>query len=91
ASAQRRRRGRRRAGPLPGGPAHRHVGHARRAPAVSTTIVDVSPFSTNGALVLSNARGVERRGFYRQVLGYTCGIVAAGPVVAWGALVLPWS
>ncbi|WP_329437541.1 SLC13 family permease [Streptomyces sp. NBC_01280] len=59
--------------------------------AVSTTIVDVSPFSTNGALVLSNARGVERRGFYRQVLGYTCGIVAAGPVVAWGALVLPWS
>ncbi|MDI3404756.1 SLC13 family permease [Streptomyces cavernicola] len=59
--------------------------------AVSTTIVDVSPFSTNGALVLSNARGVERRGFYRQVLGYTCGIVAAGPVVAWGTLVLPWS
>ncbi|MFE6157519.1 SLC13 family permease [Streptomyces sp. NPDC056486] len=59
--------------------------------AVSTTIVDVSPFSTNGALVLSNARGVERRGFYRKVLGYTCGIVAAGPVVAWGALVVPWS
>ena len=59
--------------------------------AVSTTIVDVSPFSTNGALVLSNARGVDRRGFYRQVLGYTCAIVGLGPVVAWGALVLPWS
>ncbi|GAA2603662.1 SLC13 family permease [Streptomyces axinellae] len=59
--------------------------------AVSTTIVDVSPFSTNGALVLSNARGVDRRGFYRQVLGYTCAIVGFGPVVAWGALVLPWS
>ena len=59
--------------------------------AVSTTIVDVSPFSTNGALVLSNARGVDRRGFYRQVLGYTCTIVGLGPVVAWGALVLPWS
>lgn len=59
--------------------------------AVSTTIVDVSPFSTNGALVLSNARGVERRSFYRQIVGYTCGIVGAGPVLAWGALVLPWS
>ncbi|WP_245654524.1 SLC13 family permease [Streptomyces violens] len=59
--------------------------------AVSTTIVDTSPFSTNGALVLSNARGVDTRRFYRQIIGYTGGIVALGPVVAWGALVLPWS
>nr|WP_229864501.1 SLC13 family permease [Streptomyces djakartensis] len=59
--------------------------------AVSTTIVDTSPFSTNGALVLSNARGVDARRFYRQIIGYTGGIVALGPVVAWGALVLPWS
>ncbi|MBZ4018329.1 SLC13 family permease [Streptomyces purpurogeneiscleroticus] len=59
--------------------------------AVSTTIVDTSPFSTNGALVLSNARGVDTRRFYRQVIGYTGSIVALGPVVAWGALVLPWS
>ncbi|WP_425837985.1 SLC13 family permease [Streptomyces fractus] len=58
---------------------------------VSATIVDVSPFSTNGALVLSNARGVDARRFYRQVISYTGGIVALGPVVAWGALVLPWS
>ncbi|WP_368396894.1 SLC13 family permease [Streptomyces sclerotialus] len=59
--------------------------------AVSTTIVDTSPFSTNGALVLSNARGIDTRRFYRQIIGYTGGIVALGPVVAWGALVLPWS
>lgn len=59
--------------------------------AVSTTIVDTSPFSTNGALVLGNARGVDTRRFYRQVMGYTGGIVAIGPVVAWGALVVPWS
>ncbi|WP_020670361.1 SLC13 family permease [Amycolatopsis nigrescens] len=57
--------------------------------AISTTIVDVSPFSTNGALVLSNVRGVDRQRFYRQVIGYTCGIVGFGPVLAWGALVLP--
>lgn len=59
--------------------------------AVSTTIVDTSPFSTNGALVLANARGVDNRRFYRQIISYTGGIVALGPVVAWGALVLPWS
>ncbi|WP_326806547.1 MULTISPECIES: SLC13 family permease [unclassified Streptomyces] len=59
--------------------------------AVSTTIVDTSPFSTNGALVLANARGVDTRRFYRQIIGYTGSIVALGPVVAWGALVLPWS
>ncbi|WP_345744014.1 SLC13 family permease [Streptomyces sp. ODS28] len=59
--------------------------------AVSTTIVDVSPFSTNGALVLANARGVDRQRFYRQVIGYTLGTVGLGPLVAWGALVLPFS
>ncbi|WP_037275748.1 hypothetical protein [Kibdelosporangium aridum] len=49
--------------------------------AISTTIVDVSPFSTNGALVLANARGVDRNRSYRQVISYTCVIVALGPVV----------
>lgn len=61
------------------------------AMAISTTIVDVSPFSTNGALVLANARGVDRNRFYRQVISYTCVIVALGPVAAWAALVLPGS
>ncbi|MFC8799202.1 SLC13 family permease [Promicromonospora sp. NPDC057138] len=61
------------------------------AMAISTTIVDVSPFSTNGALVLANARGVDRARFYRQVISYTCVIVALGPIVAWAVLVLPGS
>lgn len=61
------------------------------AMAISTTIVDVSPFSTNGALVLANARGVDRNRFYRQVISYTCAIVALGPIVAWAVLVLPGS
>lgn len=39
------------------------------AMAVSSTIVDVSPFSTNGALVLANARGVNREVFFRQAHG----------------------
>nr|WP_262346671.1 SLC13 family permease [Streptomyces sp. QL37] len=70
---------------------HLSVAGLIAALAVSTTIVDTSPFSTNGALVLGNARGVDTRRFYRQVMGYTGGIVAVGPVVAWGTLVLPWS
>ncbi|SFT08157.1 SLC13 family permease [Saccharopolyspora flava] len=59
--------------------------------AISTTIVDTSPFSTNGALVLSNARGVDRERFYKRIIGYTAGIVGIGPVLAWGFLVLPAS
>ncbi len=57
--------------------------------AVSATIVDTSPFSSNGALVLSNARGADRTMIYRQLLGYTGAIVAVGPLCAWGLLVLP--
>ena len=39
--------------------------------AVATTIVDVSPFSTNGALILANAPAdIDRDRFYRQMLAY---------------------
>ena len=41
------------------------------AMAVSSTIVDVSPFSTNGALVLANApESVDRDRFFRQLVAY---------------------
>ncbi|WP_253908588.1 SLC13 family permease, partial [Arthrobacter sp. H41] len=58
--------------------------------AVSSTIVDVSPFSTNGALVLANApEGTDKDRFYRQILGYGALVVVAGPVIAWLILVVP--
>ncbi|AKS35176.1 SLC13 family permease [Mycolicibacterium goodii] len=57
--------------------------------AIASTIVDVSPFSTNGALVLANAQGVDRDVFYRQILKYSGLVIAIGPLVAWAALVLP--
>lgn len=57
---------------------------------IASTIVDVSPFSTNGALVLANApEGTDKDRFYKQVLGYGGIIVLAGPVLAWALLVLP--
>ncbi|WP_207484184.1 SLC13 family permease [Arenibaculum pallidiluteum] len=53
------------------------------AMAVSSTIVDVSPFSTNGALVLASARGVDREAFFRSLLGYGALVTVAAPVVVW--------
>ncbi|MDQ0635376.1 di/tricarboxylate transporter [Arthrobacter pascens] len=58
--------------------------------AVSATIVDVSPFSTNGALVLANApEDVDKEKFYKQILAYSGIVVIAGPVIAWLAMVVP--
>lgn len=56
--------------------------------AISASIVDVSPFSTNGALVLASARGIDRDSLYRQLLAYSAGVVALAPLLAWAALVL---
>ena len=57
--------------------------------AISSTIVDVSPFSTNGALVLANAQDVDRDRFYKQILKYSALVVAIGPLIAWAVMVLP--
>jgi di/tricarboxylate transporter len=52
--------------------------------AVSSTIVDVSPFSTNGALVLANApASVDKNRFFRQLVAYGALVVAVAPVVLW--------
>ncbi|MCV7254357.1 hypothetical protein HZU40_30920 [Mycolicibacterium fluoranthenivorans] len=56
---------------------------------IASTIVDVSPFSTNGALVLANAQGIDRDVFYKQILKYSAIVVAVGPLIAWAVLVLP--
>ena len=56
---------------------------------VASTIVDVSPFSTNGALVLANAQDVDRDRFYKQMLAYAGIVVAAGPLLAWLVFVVP--
>ena len=51
--------------------------------AVASTIVDVSPFSTNGALVLANARGIDRQAFFRQLLTYGALVTLIAPVILW--------
>ncbi|MET8865229.1 SLC13 family permease [Nonomuraea sp. NPDC004580] len=56
---------------------------------VSSAIVDVSPFSTTGALLVANVRGMPRDDFYRRLLAYGGAIVLAGPLAAWAVLVAP--
>ncbi|MFJ8144390.1 SLC13 family permease [Streptomyces sp. NPDC096048] len=57
--------------------------------AVSATVVDVSPFSTNGALVLAAAPEVDRERFFRQLMVYGGIVVAVVPALAWLVLVVP--
>lgn len=57
--------------------------------AVSATVVDVSPFSTNGALVLAAAPDVDRERFFRQLMVYGGIVVAAVPAAVWLVLVVP--
>ncbi|MFY9290093.1 MAG: SLC13 family permease [Methylorubrum rhodinum] len=53
------------------------------AMAVSSTIVDVSPFSTNGAIVLATAKNVDRDVFFRKLMAYGALITVVAPVVVW--------
>ena len=53
------------------------------AMAVASTIVDVSPFSTNGALVLASAQHIDRDVFLRQLMIYGGIVTLVAPVVLW--------
>ncbi len=60
------------------------------AVAVSSTIVDVSPFSTNGAIMLANKPDtISEPVYYKQILTYGALVTAIGPLAVWAALVLP--
>ncbi|MUU71983.1 C4-dicarboxylate ABC transporter [Pseudarthrobacter sp. GA104] len=55
--------------------------------AIAATVVDVSPFSTDGALIVANAREDDRQRVYRQLMAYAGAVVLAGPLLAWALLV----
>jgi di/tricarboxylate transporter len=58
--------------------------------AISSTIVDVSPFSTNGALMLANRPDtISEPRYYKQILTYSVIVVVVGPLLVWAALILP--
>jgi hypothetical protein len=50
----------------------------------------VSPFSTNGALMVANRPDtVDEETFYKQILGYSAIVVAVGPLLVWAVVVAP--
>ncbi|MGE7667001.1 SLC13 family permease [Ureibacillus composti] len=51
--------------------------------AIAASVVDISPFSTNGALIMANVQGVEERSFFKKLLLIAALFIAFGPGLAW--------
>lgn len=57
----------------------------------SATVVDVSPFSLHGVMILANAEVEDKVRFQRKMLAY-CGIIVLfAPLVVWALVVVPTS
>ncbi len=56
--------------------------------AISSSVVDSSPYSTSGALVVANANEADREGVYKSLLKWGFSMVAIAPLVTWLLLVL---
>jgi di/tricarboxylate transporter len=57
--------------------------------AISASVVDSSPFSTSGSLVVANALPQERDHVYRRLMQWGFTMVALAPIAAWLVFVLP--
>lgn len=57
--------------------------------AISSSVVDCSPFSTNGALVVANADPDQREMVFKRLMQWGMSIVVVAPLVAWAVLVVP--
>jgi len=51
--------------------------------AISATVVDSSPFSTAGALVVANTAAAERAVVYRGLLAWAAVMVVTAPLATW--------
>ncbi len=56
---------------------------------ISASVVDSSPFSTNGALVVANSAEDGRERVLRGLMAWGMALVVIAPLVSWGLLVLP--
>ncbi|MFG6198340.1 SLC13 family permease [Nonomuraea sp. JJY05] len=59
--------------------------------AISSSVVDCSPFSTNGALVVANADVAERDNVFKRLMTWGMTIMVVAPVLCWVILVVPGS
>lgn len=56
---------------------------------ISSSVVDCSPFSTNGALVVANSEAEDRDMVFKRLMQWGMSIVVIAPVVTWAVLILP--
>ena len=56
---------------------------------ISSSVVDCSPFSTNGALVVANSSDEDRNSTFRTLMVWGMTLIVAAPLVTWGLLVVP--
>jgi di/tricarboxylate transporter len=56
--------------------------------AISSSVVDSSPYSTSGALVVANANEADREAVYRSLLKWGFSMVAIAPFVTWLLLIV---
>lgn len=56
---------------------------------LASSIVDASPFSTTGALIVANAAEEDRDRVMGQLLRWGLAMIVAAPVLAWAIFVLP--
>lgn len=59
--------------------------------AFCATVVDVSPFSTNGVIVMASAQVKDPPRFQSKMLAYTGYVIVVAPLLAWLLIVLPTS
>ncbi len=57
--------------------------------AISSSVVDSSPFSTSGSLVVANAPEEDRDRVFKRLIQWGFTMVAVAPLVTWGVLVVP--
>jgi di/tricarboxylate transporter len=56
---------------------------------ISSSVVDSSPFSTSGSLIVANSRPEERDLVFRRMMQWGFSMVALAPLVTWLILVVP--
>jgi di/tricarboxylate transporter len=57
--------------------------------AISSSVVDSSPYSTSGALTVANTPEAERDYVYRRLMQWGFSMVLIAPLVTWLVLVAP--
>ena len=57
--------------------------------AISSSVVDCSPFSTNGALIVANSDESQREMVFKRLMQWGMSIVVIAPLLTWAILVLP--